>query len=45
MTSGDEYVRTIALARIMMPNIKNIQASWLTVGKKNRAIKSSCRSK
>jgi cyclic dehypoxanthinyl futalosine synthase len=34
MTSGDEYVRTIALARIMMPNIKNIQASWLTVGKK-----------
>ncbi len=33
MTSGDEYVRTIALARIMMPNIKNMQASWLTVGK------------
>ncbi len=33
-TSGDEYVRTIALARIMMPNIKNMQASWLTVGKK-----------
>ncbi|NPA43919.1 MAG: dehypoxanthine futalosine cyclase [Chlorobi bacterium] len=33
MTSGDEYVRTIAMARIMMPNIKNVQASWLTVGK------------
>ncbi len=33
-TSGDEYVRTIAMARIMMPNIKNMQASWLTVGKK-----------
>jgi len=33
-TSGDESVRTIALARIMMPNIKNMQASWLTVGKK-----------
>ena len=24
----------IALSRIMLPNIKNIQASWLTVGKK-----------
>ena len=31
--SGDEYIRTIALSRIMLPNIKNIQASWLTVGK------------
>jgi cyclic dehypoxanthinyl futalosine synthase len=31
--SGDEYVRMIALSRIMLPNIKNIQASWLTVGK------------
>lgn len=31
--TADEYIRTIALARIMMPNIKNIQASWLTVGK------------
>lgn len=31
--SSDEYVRTVAMARIMMPNIKNIQASWLTVGK------------
>lgn len=30
---GDEYIRTIALSRIMLPNIKNIQASWLTVGK------------
>ena len=29
----DEYLRTFALARIMMPNIKNMQASWLTVGK------------
>src|SRR5690554_2970185 len=24
----------IAMSRIMLPNIKNIQASWLTVGKK-----------
>lgn len=31
--SGNEYVRTIALARLMLPNIPNIQASWLTVGK------------
>jgi len=30
---ADEYIRTIALSRIMLPNIKNIQASWLTVGK------------
>lgn len=34
----DEYIRTIALARIMMPNIKNIQASWLTVGKETGQI-------
>ncbi|MBK6929955.1 MAG: CofH family radical SAM protein [Saprospirales bacterium] len=31
--TGDEYVRMIALSRIMLPNIVNIQASWLTVGK------------
>lgn len=30
---SEEYVRTIAIARIMLPNIQNIQASWLTVGK------------
>ncbi len=33
VTAG-EYIRTIALSRIMLPNIKNIQASWLTVGGK-----------
>lgn len=27
------YVRMIALSRILLPNIKHIQASWLTVGK------------
>ncbi|MBK6363869.1 MAG: CofH family radical SAM protein [Saprospiraceae bacterium] len=32
--TGDEYTRMIALSRIMLPNIINIQASWLTVGKK-----------
>ena len=31
--SADEYIRMIALSRIMLPNVKNIQASWLTVGK------------
>ena len=31
--TGEEYVRTIALSRLMLPNIENIQASWLTVGK------------
>lgn len=28
-----EYVRMIAMARIMLNNVNNIQASWLTVGK------------
>jgi len=32
-TTGEEYIRMIALSRIMLPNIPNIQASWLTVGK------------
>ncbi|MBL7773256.1 MAG: dehypoxanthine futalosine cyclase [Chitinophagaceae bacterium] len=32
-TTAEEYIRMIALCRIMLPNIKNIQASWLTVGK------------
>lgn len=31
--TSDEYIRMIALSRIMLPNIDNIQASWLTVGK------------
>jgi len=29
----EEYIRMIALSRILLPNIPNIQASWLTVGK------------
>lgn len=32
-TTSEEYIRMIAMSRIMLPNIKNIQASWLTVGK------------
>jgi cyclic dehypoxanthinyl futalosine synthase len=31
--TGDEYIRMVAMSRIMLPNIQNIQASWLTVGK------------
>jgi cyclic dehypoxanthinyl futalosine synthase len=31
--SGTEYIRTIAISRIMLNNINNIQASLLTVGK------------
>jgi cyclic dehypoxanthinyl futalosine synthase len=34
MTTADEYIRMISISRIMLPNVKNIQASWLTVGKK-----------
>lgn len=30
--TADEYIRMIAISRIMLPNIENIQASWLTVG-------------
>ncbi|NNV55270.1 cyclic dehypoxanthinyl futalosine synthase [Limnovirga soli] len=33
LSTPEEYIRMIALSRIMLPNIKNIQASWLTVGK------------
>ncbi|MEI6185082.1 MAG: cyclic dehypoxanthinyl futalosine synthase [Bacteroidota bacterium] len=38
LTTPDEYIRMIAISRIMLPNIKNIQASWLTVGKKTAQI-------
>lgn len=36
--TGDEYLRMIAISRIMLPNIKNIQASWLTVGKETAQL-------
>lgn len=32
--TADEYVRMLALSRLMLPNVENIQVSWLTVGKK-----------
>lgn len=38
LTTADEYIRMIAISRIMLPNIKNIQASWLTVGKATAQI-------
>lgn len=31
--SAEAYIRLIAMSRIMLPNIPNIQASWLTIGK------------
>ena len=37
-TTPDEYIRMIAMSRIFLPNIDNIQASWLTVGKPTAQI-------
>lgn len=36
--TNDEYIRMIAMSRIMLPNIINIQASWLTVGKETAQV-------
>jgi cyclic dehypoxanthinyl futalosine synthase len=36
--SSEEYIRMIALSRLMLPNVINIQASWLTVGEKTAQI-------
>src|SRR6186997_810476 len=33
LTTPEEYMRMIAMSRIMLPSVLNIQASWLTVGK------------
>ncbi|GAC1416402.1 MAG: cyclic dehypoxanthinyl futalosine synthase [Flavisolibacter sp.] len=38
LTTPQEYIRMIAISRIMLPNIKNIQASWLTVGKQTAQL-------
>ena len=38
LTTAEEYIRMIAISRIMLPNVKNIQASWLTVGKQTAQI-------
>jgi cyclic dehypoxanthinyl futalosine synthase len=37
VTAG-EYIRMIAISRLMLPNIRNIQASWLTVGKETAQL-------
>lgn len=36
--TSEEYIRMLALSRIMLPNIENIQASWLTVGKETAQL-------
>jgi cyclic dehypoxanthinyl futalosine synthase len=38
LTTPEEYLRMIAISRIMLPNIKNIQASWLTVGRQTAQL-------
>ena len=38
LTTSEEYIRMIAISRIMLPNIPNIQASWLTVGRQTAQI-------
>ena len=38
LTTQEEYIRMISMSRIMLPNVKNIQASWLTVGKQTAQI-------
>jgi cyclic dehypoxanthinyl futalosine synthase len=38
LTTSEEYIRMIAISRIMLPNVLNIQASWLTVGKQTAQI-------
>ncbi|HTE26512.1 cyclic dehypoxanthinyl futalosine synthase [Flavitalea sp.] len=38
LTTQEEYIRMIAMSRIMLPNVKNIQASWLTVGKQTAQL-------
>jgi cyclic dehypoxanthinyl futalosine synthase len=38
LTTPEEYIRMIAISRIMLPNVINIQASWLTVGKQTAQL-------
>ena len=38
LTTPEEYIRMIAISRIMLPNVKNIQASWLTVGRQTAQL-------
>jgi cyclic dehypoxanthinyl futalosine synthase len=38
LITPEEYIRMVSISRIMLPNIKNIQASWLTVGKQTAQV-------
>src|SRR3954462_15326895 len=38
LTTPEEYIRMISISRIMLPNVKNIQASWLTVGRQTAQL-------
>ncbi len=38
LTTAEEYIRMIALCRIMLPNVLNVQASWLTVGRQTAQL-------
>jgi cyclic dehypoxanthinyl futalosine synthase len=38
LITAEEYIRMIAISRIMLPNVLNIQASWLTVGKQTAQL-------
>lgn len=38
LTTAEEYIRMIALSRIMLPNVLNVQASWLTVGRQTAQL-------
>lgn len=40
--SAPEYLRLIAMSRIILHNIPNIQASWLTVGKESAQVALHC---
>ena len=40
--SSTEYLRLIAVARLILNNIRNIQASWLTVGKQTAQMALHC---
>jgi cyclic dehypoxanthinyl futalosine synthase len=33
-TGADEYLRTVAIARIVLDNVPNLQSSWVTMGMK-----------
>jgi cyclic dehypoxanthinyl futalosine synthase len=41
-TSAHEYLRVIAISRILLHNIPNIQASWLTVGTDTASVALHC---